>query len=77
MHHAEAFPGKDDAARDVSRRNFLALVFCLMVGTAALPHILMRYYTTPSVRQAREVGVLVAVLHLPAVLHGARTRRCW
>ena len=25
-----------------------------MVGTAALPHILMRYYTTPSVRQARE-----------------------
>ena len=39
---------------DESRRNFLALVFCLMVGTAALPHILMRYYTTPSVQQARE-----------------------
>ncbi len=39
---------------DTSRRNFLALVFCLMVGTAALPHILMRYYTTPSVKQARE-----------------------
>ena len=37
-----------------SRRNFLALVFCLMVGTAALPHILMRYYTTPSVREARK-----------------------
>ena len=54
IRHAEAFPGKDEAARDVSRRNFLALVFCLMVGTAALPHILMRYYTTPSVRQARE-----------------------
>jgi cation/acetate symporter len=51
--HAEAFPGKDDKARDVSRRNFLALVFCLMVGTAALPHILMRYYTTPSVKEAR------------------------
>jgi cation/acetate symporter len=31
----------------------MALVFCLMVGTAALPHILMRYYTTPSVKQAR------------------------
>jgi cation/acetate symporter len=54
LRHAEAFPGKDDAARDVSRRNFLALVFCLMIGTAALPHILMRYYTTPSVREARE-----------------------
>jgi cation/acetate symporter len=38
---------------DESRRNFLALVFCLMVGTAALPHILMRYYTTPSVKEAR------------------------
>jgi cation/acetate symporter len=54
LRHAEAFPGKDEPARDTSRRNFLALIFCLMVGTAALPHILMRYYTTPSVRQARE-----------------------
>jgi cation/acetate symporter len=52
--HAEAFPGKDDAAKNTARLNFLALVFCLMVGTAALPHILMRYYTTPSVREARE-----------------------
>jgi cation/acetate symporter len=41
-------------AYDTSRRNFLALIFCLMVGTAALPHILMRYYTTPSVKEARE-----------------------
>jgi cation/acetate symporter len=53
------------------RRNFLALVFCLMVGTAALPHILMRYYTTPSGEGGARVGDLVAVLHLPAVLHGA------
>jgi len=53
LRHAEAFPGKDEAAKDVSRRNFLALVFCLMIGTAALPHILMRYYTTPSVKEAR------------------------
>ncbi len=54
LKHAEAFPGKDEKARDISRKNFLALVFCLMVGTAALPHILMRYYTTPSVKEARE-----------------------
>ena len=54
IRHAEAFPGATETARDTSRRNFLALVFCLMVGTAALPHILMRYYTTPSVREARE-----------------------
>jgi len=52
--HAEAFVGKDDAAKNTARLNFLALVFCLMVGTAALPHILMRYYTTPSVKQARQ-----------------------
>jgi cation/acetate symporter len=50
-------PNGDDKAKaafDTSRRNFLALVFCLMIGTAALPHILMRYYTTPSVKEARE-----------------------
>ena len=54
LRHAAVYPGKDEKARDISRRNFLALVFCLMVGTAALPHILMRYYTTPSVKEARE-----------------------
>ena len=58
--HAAQFAGdpngdeKAKVAYDTSRRNFLALIFCLMVGTAALPHILMRYYTTPSVKQARE-----------------------
>jgi cation/acetate symporter len=54
IRHAEAFPGATEKARDISRKNFLALIFCLMVGTAALPHILMRYYTTPSVKEARE-----------------------
>jgi len=58
--HAQIYagdPNGDAAAKkayDESRRNFLALIFCLMVGTAALPHILMRYYTTPSVKEARE-----------------------
>ena len=51
--HAEPFDAKDDNARMVAKKNFLALVFCLMVGTAALPHILMRFYTTPSVKEAR------------------------
>ena len=51
--HATPFPGKDEKARDTARLNFLGIVFCMMFGTAALPHILMRYYTTPSVRQAR------------------------
>ncbi|MCU0924466.1 MAG: cation acetate symporter [Hydrogenophaga sp.] len=58
--HAQQFAGdpngdeKAQKAFDTSRWNFLALVFCLMLGTAALPHILMRYYTTPSVKQARQ-----------------------
>ena len=53
IRHGEAFPGKDEATRNAQRKNFLALMFCLMVGTAALPHVLVRYYTTPSVREAR------------------------
>ncbi len=58
--HATQFAGdpngdaKAKETYDYSRRNFLALIFCLMVGTAALPHILMRYYTTPSVKEARD-----------------------
>ena len=44
----------DQEASNIKRRNFIALVLCLMVGTASLPHILMRYYTTPSVREARK-----------------------
>jgi cation/acetate symporter len=58
--HAQPYAGdpEGDAGQrqlfDESRRNFLALVFCLMVGTAGLPHILNRCYTTPSVREARE-----------------------
>ena len=34
--------------------NFFGIIFCMMVGTASLPHILMRYFTTPSVKQARD-----------------------
>ena len=33
---------------------FISLVICMMVGTASLPHILMRYFTTPSVKAARK-----------------------
>ena len=54
IHHAEAFPGADDDERLPLRINFLALIFCLTVGTAALPHVLTRFYTTPTVSQARE-----------------------
>ena len=57
--HSEPFAGDPDGSLqeretyENSRRNFLALMFCLMVGTAGLPHLLTRYYTTPSVSAAR------------------------
>ncbi|MBI5784032.1 MAG: VC_2705 family sodium/solute symporter [Rhodocyclales bacterium] len=57
--HAEPFPAAGKTPEDVeknrgiAKKNFLALILCLMVGTAALPHILMRFYTTPSVKEAR------------------------
>ena len=77
--HAQQFAGDpkgspaERAAFDDSRNNFLALVFCLMVGTAGLPHILMRSYTTPSVKEAREsvawslVFILLLYLTAPAL----------
>ena len=57
--HSQAFAGDpqgtpaEQEAFSTSRRNFLALMFCLMVGTAGLPHLLTRYYTTPTVAEAR------------------------
>ena len=72
QHHAEAFPGESEAQQNKGRINFLALVFCLMVGTAALPHILVRYYTTPTVREARQsvfwsvLFILIFYLTAPA-----------
>ncbi|RWK40560.1 sodium:solute symporter family protein [Mesorhizobium sp.] len=48
LHHITPFAhGGYDA------KNYFLLIFCLMVGTASLPHVLMRYFTTPSVREAR------------------------
>lgn len=57
--HAAEFRGNPEGSDsekqlfDTSQLNFLALVFCLMAGTAGLPHLLTRYYTTPSVSEAR------------------------
>ncbi len=40
--------------------NFLSLMIALFFGTAALPHILIRYYTVPSQRDARK-STIVAI----------------
>jgi cation/acetate symporter len=52
--HVAAFVDAKGAFSWVEFHNFWALVLCLMVGTASLPHILMRYFTTPNVRDARK-----------------------
>ncbi|MBI3731357.1 MAG: cation acetate symporter [Burkholderiales bacterium] len=48
------YAAKDKNESDNKRNNFMALVLCLMMGTAALPHVLVRYYTTPSVKESRD-----------------------
>ena len=57
------------------RFNFLALIFCLMAGTATLPHILMRYFTAATVQQARVTPgfglVATMLLLLAAPAYGA------
>jgi len=52
--HTAPFIGANGQFSMPAAINWFALVFCLMVGTAALPHILMRYFTTPSVKEARQ-----------------------
>ncbi|MEL7470336.1 MAG: sodium:solute symporter family protein [Pseudomonadota bacterium] len=44
-------PGEDAG---MESWKFFTLALCMMAGTASLPHILMRYFTTPSVRDARQ-----------------------
>lgn len=64
----EPFPAATDEERRTHERNFLALLLCLSLGTASLPHILTRYNTTTSVASARRsVGwtlVFVALFYL-------------
>lgn len=52
--YASAFTDARGNYSPTAMWNFFALILCLMVGTASLPHILMRYFTTPSVKQARD-----------------------
>lgn len=53
--HAQAFGGQAPPGPDGvhASTNFVALVLCLMLGTASLPHLLTRFYTLPSPAQAR------------------------
>ncbi len=44
----------------MGKLNFISLMLALFFGTAALPHILIRYYTVPSQRDARK-STIVAI----------------
>ncbi|MDA3800028.1 MAG: cation acetate symporter [Kiritimatiellae bacterium] len=44
----------------IGKLNFISLMLALFLGTASLPHILIRYYTVPSQRDARK-STIVAV----------------
>ena len=48
MEYTRAF-----ASTNVNMLNVLCITFALMVGTAGLPHVIIRFYTVPGVRAAR------------------------
>jgi len=50
----------EKGATTTDRINFISLMIALFLGTAALPHILIRYYTVPSAAFARK-STIVAV----------------
>ncbi len=45
-------------ATNWDRLNFVSLMLALFLGTSALPHILIRYYTVPSQRAARKSTIV-------------------
>ncbi|PUE14222.1 cation acetate symporter [Limnohabitans sp. MMS-10A-178] len=74
--HGKPFQGDPDGTPQEqeiyqhSRINFVALIFCLMAGTAGLPHLLTRFYTVPNESEARlSVAwslLFIAILYLSA-----------
>jgi cation/acetate symporter len=60
--HGQAFlePGLKYGVSTTSKIDFVSLAIALVLGTAGLPHILIRFYTVPTARQAR-TSVLWAI----------------
>ncbi len=60
----------DASTTPMAKWKFFTLVLCMMAGTASLPHVLMRYFTTASVKAARQsVGyslLFICLLYLTA-----------
>jgi cation/acetate symporter len=56
-------PGKSYGGSALSKLDFISLALALVLGTAGLPHILMRFYTVPSAKEARRsVGWAITLI---------------
>jgi cation/acetate symporter len=51
-------PGAQYGATGTSKLDFVSLGLALVLGTAGLPHVLMRFYTVPTAKDARRSVVL-------------------
>jgi cation/acetate symporter len=47
-------PGLKYGKSDLTKVDFISLSLALVLGTAGLPHVLMRFYTVPSSKEARK-----------------------
>lgn len=65
-------------AQKLSTTNMLFLTMSLMIGTAGLPHVIMRFFTVPKVKDARSSAgwalVFIAILYTTAPAVGAMAR---
>ncbi|CAM2966205.1 cation acetate symporter [Skermania piniformis] len=55
-------PGAQYGGSDTARLNFVSLAIALVLGTAGLPHVLMRFYTVPTAKEARRSVVWAIAL---------------
>ena len=55
-------PGAQYGGSLTSKINFISLALALVLGTAGLPHVLMRFYTVPSAKEARRSVVWAIAL---------------
>ena len=67
-------PGKQYGATETSKLDFVSLALALVLGTAGLPHILMRFYTVPTAKEARRSVVwaiwLIGIFYLFTLVLG-------
>jgi cation/acetate symporter len=55
-------PMQQYGASNLTKLNFISLALALVLGTAGLPHVLMRFYTVPTSKEARRSVVWAIAL---------------